>query len=339
MKKVSLLFIGLVLPFLFLTSCDKGDDPSDGGQTALPAFTIMKDYMVNNELDIPNILTSSDSKKFVVGAPATEADIPAFLATYHVIDIRAKADFDAGHIDGAKNVAFGDILEEGVTAGTKPVLVVCYSGQTACYATALMRLYGFKNTQALKWGMSGWNPTNAAASWDKKIGANEADGHANWNYGSAPANLVFSDPTIQSLKTSGDEILKQRVELIVAEGAKYAQGSDILASPSSYFVNNYFNDADYAAFGHINGAYRINPLTLSGNEYLNLDPASGAQVVTYCYTGQTSAVVTACLRVLGYDAYSLVYGMNGMYNTNSAWSTNQWGVTGNPKNYPIVPTN
>ena len=101
-------------------------------------------------------------------------------------------------------------------------------------------------------------------------------------------------------------------------------------------MNNYFSEADYAAFGHINGANRILPLSLAGGEYLNLDPTPGAKVVTYCYTGQTSAVVTACLRVLGYDAYSLVYGMNGMYNTNTAWSSNQWGVTGNPKNFPTV---
>ena len=34
-------------------------------------------------------------------------------------------------------------------------------------------------------------------------------------------------------------------------------------------------------------------------------------MVTYCYTGQTSAQVTACLRLLGYDAASLMFGVNG----------------------------
>lgn len=332
MKKTSLLLIGFLL---VLTSCDGGgDDPTIVQE---PAFTTLKNYMVNNGYDIPNILVNSDGAKFVTAPPATEAEIPAFLAKYHVIDIRAKADFDAGHIAGAKNVAFGDVLAEG--AQGKPVLIVCYSGQTACYATSLMRLYGFNGTKALKWGMSGWSPTHADASWNKKIGANEAEGHANWSFGSAPANLIFTDPVISSLKTDGEQLLKERVERIVAEGAKYASGSDILANPSGFFVNNYFSSTDYAGFGHIEGAYRINPLTLAGNEYLNLDPTPGAKVVTYCYTGQTSAVVTAYLRVIGYDAYSLVYGMNGMYNTNTAWSSNQWGVTGNPKNYPTVTTN
>ena len=46
--------------------------------------------------------------------------------------------------------------------------------------------------------------------------------------------------------------------------------------------------------------------------------------------------MTACLRVLGYDAYTLTFGMNGMFNTNPAWSTNQWGGDSNPKNLPLV---
>ena len=58
--------------------------------------------------------------------------------------------------------------------------------------------------------------------------------------------------------------------------------------------------------------------------------------MTYCYTGQTSAVVTATLRVLGYDAYTMTFGMNGLYNTNPQWATNQWGGDSNPKNLPVV---
>ena len=35
-------------------------------------------------------------------------------------------------------------------------------------------------------------------------------------------------------------------------------------------------------------------------------------VVVYCYTGQTSANLAAYLRLLGYDARTLLYGANGM---------------------------
>lgn len=329
MKKLSLILIGLLfIPTLFLTSCDKGDDTL---AVDVPAQKLMVDYMLANNLDINNIMTSTDGVSFVASAP-TEDDLPAFLAKYYIIDIRGAADYATSHIAGAKNVAFANILAEGTAAGAKPVLVVCYSGQTASYATALMRMSGFKNTQALKWGMSGWNSTTAG-SWNNSIG-NTANGHANWSYEPAPTNMVYTKPLISSLSTDGATILKNRIQAVIAEGFKTATASDVLAAPNNYFINNYFTQTDYSAYGHIKGAYRINPLTLADNSYLGLDPA--AKIVTYCYTGQTSAVMTACLRVLGYDAYSLSFGMNGMYNNNPAWGTsiNKWSVN-TPKNLPF----
>ena len=331
MKKLSLLLIALLLaPTLFLTSCDRGEDIVTAVNT--PAFTLMADYMVDNNLDIDKIIVNADGVKFVTAAPA-DADLSTFLAKYYIMDIRSAATFASGHIQGAKNVAFADILTDATNAGDKPILVVCYTGQTACYGTALLRLYGHTKTQALKWGMSGWNATTAG-SWNSSIGS-PAQGNSNWSYSTEPSNLVFSDPVLSSFSTSGSDILKQRVELVVAEGFKGVAGSDVIASPSAYFVNNYFSATDYQGFGHINGAYRILPLKLADNSYLNLDPTANARVATYCYTGQTSAVITACLRVLGYDAYSLKFGMNGLYNGNTAWTSNKWSAAVS-KNLPLV---
>lgn len=334
MKKLSLLLIGLLLVPTLFTSCDRGDDPADNNVVATPAFTLMTEYMVQNNRDINNILTNTDNQKFVVGAPAADA-LQTFLDTYYIMDIRSNTDFLTAHIEGANNVAFSDILTTAATT-TKPILVVCYTGQTACYATALLRLYGYPSTRSLKWGMSGWN-ASTAGPWNSKIGSNLADGHTNWTYQGAPANLVFDEPTISTTLTDGEAILKQRVEAVVAAGfsAATASGSDVLNNPSQYFINNYFSEGDYTGFGHINGAYRILPLTLGDDSYLGLDPAANAKVITYCYTGQTSAVMTACLRVLGYDAYTMTFGMNGIYNTNPSWTTNQWGGDSNPKDLPV----
>ena len=334
MKKLSLLLIGfLLVPSLFLTSCDRGDDIING-TTATPSFSLMKDYMVSNSLDLNNIITGPGAiVKFVAPAPA-EADLASFLAKYYIIDIRSSADYGNGHIQGANNVAFSDILTEAPNAGAKPILVVCYTGQTACYATSLLRLYGYSYTQALKWGMSGWNSTTAG-SWNNNIGS-PADGNANWSYSTAPSNVLFSDPTITSLSTQGSDILKSRVEQVVAEGFKGVSGSEVLASPNDYFVNNYFVSADYDSFGHIENAYRIKEdLLLVGNGYQALDSDPNAKIASYCYTGQTSAVLTAWLRVLGYDAYSIKFGMNGLYNSNDAWVSNKWSAAVS-KNLPLV---
>jgi len=336
MKKLSLLFIGfLLIPALFFTSCDRGDDPIiDEGPTAEKTFDVLKTYMVDNSLDINKIIKNSDDEKFVVGAPAA-ADLQAFLDKYYIIDIRSSDKFATSHIEGAKNVAFGDILAEGTAAGSKPVLVVCYTGQTACYATALMRMYGFKHTRALKWGMSGWN-AETAGPWNGNI-ANVANGHANWKAnGAAPQNVVYADPDLGDTTKDGEAILKERVEAVVAAGFQGVNGADVLNNPGGYFINNYFSETDYAGFGRIDGAYRILPLTLADESYKNLDP-NVSQLVTYCYTGQTSAVISAALRVLGYNAFSMKFGMNGIYNANPAWTTNQWGQGSSvPKDLPLI---
>jgi rhodanese-related sulfurtransferase len=332
MKKISILFIGLLLiPSLFFTSCDRGDDPTDSPIISTPKFTLLKDYMVDNNLDISQIDTNMDGEKFVVAAPATSDLVDAFLSSYYIMDIRNNTDFLTAHVNGAKNVAFGNILTDAANA-TKPILVICYTGQTACYATALLRMYGYTHTQALKWGMSGWN-ASTAGPWNNGIG-NVAENSTNWSNASAPANIIFTDPVLSSVLTDGEAILKERVEAVVADGFKSVSASDVINNPGNYFINNFFSENDYLGFGHVANAYRINPLNLADNTYLGLNPVSNAQVITYCYTGQTSAVVTACLRVLGYDAYSLRFGMNGLYNNNPSWTSNKWS-TSVPKDYPL----
>ncbi len=336
MKKLNLFVLALLcIPVLLLSSCDRGDDILAENPIFKPPFETLKEHMLANNLDINYILSGPDgATKFVAGAPA-EADLDAFLNKYTIFDIRGANDFASGHIQGAKNVPFSNILDEAANA-SKQILVVCYTGQTACYATSLLRLYGYPNTQSLKWGMSGWN-AETAGSWNNNTG-DAAMGNANWSYADAPSITVFDDPELSSLSQDGADILRQRVEDVVAGGFKTVKGADVLSNPANYFINNYFSATDYDGFGHMKDAFRIKEeLKLDGDGYKELNPDDNANLVTYCYTGQTSAVMTAWLRVLGYDAYSMTFGMNGVYHSNPAWSTNQWGVGSSvPKNLPLV---
>ena len=84
----------------------------------------------------------------------------------------------------------------------------------------------------------------------------------------------------------------------------------VLGSPSNYCINNYWASTDLEHYGHISSAYRIQPLSIAGGQLENLDAAK--QVVTYCWTGQTSSMITAWLTVVGYNATSLKFGANGM---------------------------
>lgn len=338
MKKLPLYLIVLfLLPTFIFTSCkdDGGDNPVE------PASTTLKNYLVAQHMDLSDIIKyhGDTDIKFVAAPPATVDEVPAFLAKYYIIDIRSTSAYAAGHLEGAVNIApiegnLVPVIAEAANAGDKPILVVCYSGQTACYTTALLRLSGYSNTQALKWGMSGWD--NTTGSWNSNKGDIVPD--ANWNTDAAIAPTKWDAAALTEIGT-GETILASRITAVAASGLKTVKGDVVLANPGSYYINNYFSEKDYLGFGHFNGAYRINPLTLADDLIYNIDPSK--QVVTYCYTGQTSAVITAYLRVLGYDAYSLSFGMNGLYNSSTHWASsdgasNQWGVTGNTKNYPVV---
>jgi rhodanese-related sulfurtransferase len=75
--------------------------------------------------------------------------------------------------------------------------------------------------------------------------------------------------------------------------------------------------------GHIEGAIQYTPKAdIASSTFLNTLPTDKT-VVVYCYSGQTSANMAAYLRVLGYDAVSLLFGANGMIHdemTSGKWS-------------------
>ena len=87
-------------------------------------------------------------------------------------------------------------------------------------------------------------------------------------------------------------------------------------------------------YGHIKGAYRLNEtLKLAdATGFKNLSPS--AVVVPYCWTGQTSAMVSAYLTVLGYDAKGLFFGTNNMIGTKL--EKNSWTLEKPTTNLPSV---
>jgi rhodanese-related sulfurtransferase len=311
MKKMKIyLLLIMLVPAFVITSCKKDDDDQP-----FNAQKALADYLVDQNMDLNKILEG-----FVM-MPPDDGNV----SDYYLIDIRDAADFSQGYIAGAKNVTWDNLLAEAAQAD-KPILVICYSGQNATYVTTLLRLAGYPGTKALKWGMSSWHSdfANAAKGWNGK-GDNIAEGHSNWTTDPAPTNLTYDSPSFSSTSTDPADILVSRIAEVIAGGFKSATPDDVLNNPGTFFINNYFSEADYLAFGHIDGAYRIQPMLVGEGQMNFNDPSK--KVVTYCYTGQTSAAITAYQRVLGYDAYSMVFGMNKLYHSNSAWQANKWEPT------------
>lgn len=296
-----------MIPFIAFVACKKDSDTPDT-PTGSDPYKVLTDYMVSNDLDLPDVLDA-----WITAPPAEIADVNAFIDQYDIIDIRGASDFEAGHIQGAVNTTLANILTTAANT-TKPILVVCYTGQTASHATVALRLSGFGDAKVLKWGMSGWN-SNFSGPWLGNSGTENGVhgvGHNNWVSTATEDLVTFNDPVLTG--TDGATMLQARVQFMLSEGFKGVTNTDVLNNPEDYFINNYWAEADVEHYGHITGAYRVMPLSIENGEIKNIDPTKTA--VTYCWTGQTSSMVTAYLNVIGYNAVSLKFGANGMIYTD-----------------------
>jgi rhodanese-related sulfurtransferase len=326
MKKIN-LFSAFVLSailsvFLFTSCIDEVETPK------VDHYKVMTDYMKANNMDLSKMVDA-----WVIDAAAVNT---AGISTFHILDLRTAADFALGHIQGAINTTIANVVTAAQGA-TKPILVVCYTGQNAAVANVALRLSGYPTSKILKWGMSSWNPM-----FDKITAniSNQAKGHANWSTTNTIKTPVlfslpkFAETDFAAADTTGAKILAKRVTYMLGLGFKGVNAADVLTTPANYFIVNYWTEADVNTYGHIKGAYRLNETLLLGDGMKNLDPA--AKVTVYCWTGQTSALVSAYLNVLGYDASGIKFGTNAMINADllkNKFSASQIGnytyVTGN----------
>nr|NQU89808.1 hypothetical protein [Bacteroidota bacterium] len=289
---------------------DDSDDPTPQAQDR---FNVLKAYMIDNSMDLNTMLAGFTITSTDVHAAMTDGDATNDL---FIIDIRKSEDFAANRIEWATNSTLGNVLTTAEQSGGKPIVVVCYTGQTAGHAAMALRLSGYTDTKVMLWGMCSWNAATANA-WNTAIAdGNTAVGDANWAVapGDIAANTPMTAPKVEYVSEDGAEILKEQVTKMLTNGFKTVTKVDVLTTPANYFINNYWAEADVTLYGNIKTAYRLNPLTLKDGEYAYLDGT--AKVVTYCWTGQQSSMITAYLSVMGYDAYSLVYGANGMIYEN-----------------------
>ncbi len=238
-------------------------------------------------------------------------------ANNHIIDLRSSEEFKAGHIKGAVNVSFAT-LPEYLETKIKPfeftkIVLVCATGQVSSYAASLLRLNGYGNVFAMRWGMSAWNKQFAENFWLKGISSeweNRLD--TTETPAAAPADL----PVMGTGKTTGEEILNERFRKVTAEGSEVAviTAAEVFASPEKFYIINFERKDKYDS-GHIPGAVRYKQNgTLGITAEMQTIP-SGKPIVIYCGTGHNSAFATAYLRLFGYDARTLLYGNNSfMYN-------------------------
>ena len=74
-----------------------------------------------------------------------------------LLDVRARTEWDNGHIPGAEHAFLGDLLErvKGVPHDA-PIVTQCQGGSRSAIAASLLRANGFTNVQNLTGGFAAW---------------------------------------------------------------------------------------------------------------------------------------------------------------------------------------
>jgi len=316
------LMLQVFFLFLLFASCSNSEKQK----------TVSEDKVVQTELKSAPILVGQETEMLLRdlaenGDYVNGRDFPSLIDASKVmeqldgkillVDIRSTAEFQAGHIKGAVQKDF-NLLPAYFQTGIKPfeyerIVLVSADGQTASYTTMLLRLMGYGNVYAMRWGMSSWNSTFAQNTWLK---GSTSDFQDRLETKTNEVQQAVGMPELNTGKSNGEEIGAARFNQLFSEGLNHVtiDAKTVFAKPEEYYVINYERRDKYES-GHIPGAVRYKPgATLSMVNEMATIP-SDKIVVVYCGTGHNSAFVTAYLRLFGYDARTLHFGNNSfMYN-------------------------
>jgi rhodanese-related sulfurtransferase len=230
-----------------------------------------------------------------------------------VIDLRPSSLFSEGHIKKAVNKRFQE-LPVYFETGIRPfeydkIILVCDDGQISSYATCLLRLKGYGNVYAMRWGMSAWNKKYAESGWLKNV-SGRYENNLEKKINEQPAAKGM--PDLKTGLRNGEEISEARIRKLFEEGTGsiLISADEVFKDPQRYIIIN-LDRRDKYEDGHIPGAIRYKPESTLGFIDEMATIPSDKTVVLYCGTGHNSGFATAYLRLFGYDARTLKYGNNG----------------------------
>ncbi len=234
----------------------------------------------------------------------------------HVVDLRPAEEYAVGHIAHSVNVPPENILhhfEQRIQpASFEQVVLVCNDAMLSSYVAAVLIFLGYDNVAALRFGLSIWDEEIAQKHWLDVLSDHL---HDKLETTSNPKNPAGELPALATGQTIPYHILRQRAEgLLNNHGESAISISELMENPDKYYIINYWPEPLYHR-GHLPGAIQYTPkASLHSSAYLKTLPVD-RPVVLYCFTGNHSAYAAAFLNLLGYEAYTMVYGANSFIHT------------------------
>lgn len=127
-------------------------------------------------------------------------------------------------------------------------------------------------------------------------------------------NIPEIEALLRFINNSGDYINSKKSPSLVSS-------DDVFDNIGKYYIIDIRIPSKYKA-GHINGAVNLRMPDVMNHLERNVAPSVYDKLVIVCDNGQSSAYVTAVLRLAGYsNAYSLKYGMSSWSPSLDNWSS------------------
>ena len=254
---------------------------------------------------------------------------PGGRAGHFIMDVRDRVAFSRGHIEGAHHVE----LKEWASRDSlrrlphdRKIIVVCDIGNTGPQVVAGLRLLGY-DAAVLRTGMNGWARNGLSEEVEADISASyPVENTPPDSYIPPPPDAPFSVPA----EGEREKVLRALRELFAAMPTEGDYAFNLVhpayvhqlvggGERDGVFFLDVRREEDYEGVGHIPGAVQADfraALTSANLERLPRD----RKIITVCYTGNTAAQLVTMLRLIGFDAMAMKYGMMGWKMTPTTYA-------------------
>lgn len=280
-----------------------------------------------------------------------------------LLDIRSNTEYATGHIEGALNINISEIidtLKKKNTSSYSKIVVISTTGQKAAYTVSLLRLYGFTNIYSLDYGMGQWNELFSDV-WINARGESEYfHSFLTKYYSKPPISNKLPDLSLDPSGQSTVDLIRKRIKSLLTDRAyeqsigtvaeidndyvrKHQKFQNIMlicySARDLYDIKRYFkNVAPPVTWGgHFQSTHYYDPSYDFKASTNLLSLPVNKPIYIYSYNGQRSQFITAYLRLLGYNARSVLFGATSMlYYLIDYRRIDKDFQEETIKNYPIV---
>lgn len=322
MKTIFKIFqVLLIFSISFISGCLKDVTSPVSGKPLSDNATLL--YYLEDNGDYIN----TDKMPSLIKAD----EVYSNLNDYLLIDIRSSEEYSSGHIENAVNKSHSELiayLNDTNYEQYPKIVIISNNGQSSAYYTCLLRLYGFENVFSMSYGMASWN-YDFAGEWLAALDQYN-DILLTFDLELVPKPEYSPLPKVNLTGSSLPERVKGRIQgAMESDFEDYFTGSSGDATIDFTYLGDNLNDYFIVCYNdgllyrqlilgiaHPAGAVLYTPPStfpdLSSTTNLQTLP-SDKKIVFYSTDGQLSAFAVAYLRVLGYDARSVLFGANNMF--------------------------